>query len=79
MSSSYVLEEMGLILFSGLIDDQNIRKHVKKVPQVLNYRRVSILPRLGSLFLLLIKISCFSTRVILDVLIVWSGMKMESK
>lgn len=79
MSSSYVLEEMGLILFSGLIDDQNIRKHVKKVPQVLNYRRVSILPRLGSLFLLLIKLSCFSTRVILDVLIVWSGMKMESK
>ena len=79
MSSSYVLEEMGLILFSGLIDDQNIRKHVKKVLQVLNYRRVSILPRLGSLFLLLIKISCFSTRVILDVLIVWSGMKMESK
>ena len=76
MSSSYVLEEMGLILFSGLIDDQNIRKHVKKV---LNYRRVSILPRLGSLFLLLIKLSCFSTRVILDVLIVWSGMKMESK
>lgn len=50
MSSSYVLEEMGLILFSGLIDDQNIRKHVKKVLQVLNYRRVSILPRLGSLF-----------------------------
>ena len=79
MSSSYVLEEMGLILFSGLIDDQNIRKHVKKVQQVLNYRRVSILPRLGSLFLLLIKLSCFSTRVILDVLIVWSGMKMESK
>lgn len=79
MSSSYVLEEMGLILFSGLIDDQNIRKHVKKVLQVLNYRRVSILPRLGSLFLLLIKLSCFSTRVILDVLIVWSGMKMESK
>lgn len=79
MSSSYVLEEMGLMLFSGLIDDQNIRKHVKKVLQVLNYRRVSILPRLGSLFLLLIKLSCFSTRVILDVLIVWSGMKMESK
>lgn len=79
MSSSYVLEEMGLILFSGLIDDQNIRKHVKKVLQVLNYRRVSILQRLGSLFLLLIKLSCFSTRVILDVLIVWSGMKMESK
>lgn len=79
MSSSYVLEEMRLILFSGLIDDQNIRKHVKKVLQVLNYRRVSILPRLGSLFLLLIKLSCFSTRVILDVLIVWSGMKMESK
>lgn len=79
MSSSYVLEEMGLILFSGLIDDQNIRKHIKKVLQVLNYRRVSILPRLGSLFLLLIKLSCFSTRVILDVLIVWSGMKMESK
>ena len=79
MSSSYVLEKMGLILFSGLIDDQNIRKHVKKVLQVLNYRRVSILPRLGSLFLLLIKLSCFSTRVILDVLIVWSGMKMESK
>lgn len=79
MSSSYVLEEMGLILFSGLIDDQNIRKHLKKVLQVLNYRRVSILPRLGSLFLLLIKLSCFSTRVILDVLIVWSGMKMESK
>lgn len=79
MSSSYVLEEMGLILFPGLIDDQNIRKHVKKVLQVLNYRRVSILPRLGSLFLLLIKLSCFSTRVILDVLIVWSGMKMESK
>ena len=79
MSSSYVSEEMGLILFSGLIDDQNIRKHVKKVLQVLNYRRVSILPRLGSLFLLLIKLSCFSTRVILDVLIVWSGMKMESK
>lgn len=79
MSSSYVLEEMGLILFSGLVDDQNIRKHVKKVLQVLNYRRVSILPRLGSLFLLLIKLSCFSTRVILDVLIVWSGMKMESK
>lgn len=79
MSSSYVLEEMGLILFSGLIDDQNIRKHVKKVLQVLNYRRVSILPRLGSLFLLLSKLSCFSTRVILDVLIVWSGMKMESK
>ena len=79
MSSSYVLEEMGLILFPGLIDDQNIWKHVKKVLQVLNYRRVSILPRLGSLFLLLIKLSCFSTRVILDVLIVWSGMKMESK
>lgn len=79
MSSSYVLEEMRLILFSGLIDDQNIRKHVKKVLQVLHYRRVSILPRLGSLFLLLIKLSCFSTRVILDVLIVWSGMKMESK
>lgn len=78
MSSSYVLEEMGLILFSGLVDDQNIRKHVKKVLQVLNYRRVSILPRLGSLFLLLIK-PFFSTRVILDVLIVWSGMKMESK